>query len=216
MVVKRVCEYCKTEFDHELGHGEGRFCSIQCVGLSHNKIAEHRDLALELFAKGNTYEEIGRAIGHSGKQVKRYFIQNHLPILSRKEAAKITREKHPFKPFVGENHPSWKGGINRTKNGYTRIKAVNNPRADRNGYVLEHILIWEQVHNKTLPEGWIIHHLNGIKSDNRPENLTAMPSKHHAHVLAVKAQRIRELEAKVKLLEKALDSSQMIFNIGEN
>lgn len=95
-------------------------------------------------------------------------------------------------------------------------------RIDNQGYVriydrktkkviMEHILVWEQVHNKQLPKGWEVHHLNGIPSDNRPENLVALSSQKHKMILAEKAQRIRELEVKVKLLEKALDSQQIIW-----
>lgn len=106
--------------------------------------------------------------------------------------------------------PNWKGG-RRSNHGYILILKPEHPRADKAGYVPEHILIWEQVHNKPLPQGWVIHHLNGIKADNRPENFLALPSRKHHDVLAAKAQRIRELEAKVKLLEKALDSQQIIW-----
>lgn len=95
--------------------------------------------------------------------------------------------------------------------GYTMVWNPTHLRAGTNGYVREHILVWEQIHNKPLPKGWVIHHLNGIKSDNRPENLIALPDKKHIRILSAKAQRIRELEAKVKLLERALDGQQMIW-----
>lgn len=122
-----------------------------------------------------------------------------------------------------ENNPNWKGGRKlaggRTKeDSYMSVLAPEHPRANKTGYVLEHILIWETVHNKRLPKGWVIHHLNGIKTDNRPSNLKALPyTKHHAHLLLQKIQeRLRELEAENHLLKKALDDGQMIFNIGEN
>jgi len=70
----------------------------------------------------------------------------------------------------------------------------NHPRAN-NGYVLEHIIIWEEANGKPLPKGWIIHHLNGIRDDNRLVNLQALPNKKHYLVLQAKAKRIQELEA---------------------
>jgi len=79
--------------------------------------------------------------------------------------------------------------------GYIGILKPNHPRANTKGYVLEHILIWEEAHGKPLPEGWVIHHLNGIKDDNRPRNLIALPSKKHYLILQAKAKRIQELEA---------------------
>lgn len=112
------------------------------------------------------------------------------------------------------NNPNWRGGIIKDK-GYIRHYEPNHPRATQGGYVYEHILIWEQVHNKSLPRGWVVHHLNGIKNDNRPENLMGMLDKRHRFILAEKSKRIRGLEARVKLLERALETNQMIFKVGE-
>lgn len=44
----------------------------------------------------------------------------------------------------------------------------------------EHILVWEKVHGRKLPKGYVVHHLNGDPLDNRPENLMMM--EHGAHV----------------------------------
>lgn len=69
-----------------------------------------------------------------------------------------------------------------------------HPRAYSNGYVTEHILIWEKANNQQLPDNWIVHHLNGIKTDNRPENLLDMPSKKHALLISELEKRIQKLE----------------------
>jgi len=89
---------------------------------------------------------------------------------------------------------NWKGGRVADGNGYILIWMPKDPRASKVGYVREHLLIWEQSNGKTLPEGWHIHHLNGIKDDNRPQNLVALSSKAHYLVLQAKAKRIQELE----------------------
>lgn len=62
--------------------------------------------------------------------------------------------------------------------------------------VPEHRYVWEKAAGKKLPRNWIVHHLNGLKGDNRPENLAAMPKGDHdskAMINALKV-RIRELE----------------------
>ena len=119
---------------------------------------------------------------------------------------------------LGENSSGWKGGRHVSSMGYVHIYKPEHPKADRAKYVLEHVLIWEAFHQRTLPEGWVIHHINGIRDDNRPKNLLAMPKKNHnMHLVNQTLQkRIRELEIENKLLEKALDAHQMIFRIEEN
>jgi hypothetical protein len=93
----------------------------------------------------------------------------------------------------GANNHNWKGG-KASCMGYVLVRCPEHPRR-RGPYVFEHILVWERVHGKHLPNGWVIHHLNGIKNDNRPVNLKALPSMKHSLVLAAKAKRIQELEA---------------------
>ena len=48
----------------------------------------------------------------------------------------------------------------------------DHPRASvRTPYVFEHIVVMEEVLGRHLLEGETVHHINGIKNDNRPENL---------------------------------------------
>lgn len=88
--------------------------------------------------------------------------------------------------------------------GYVWIRRSDHPRANENGYVSEHILVWEQAHGRSVPKGYIIHHLNGIRDDNRPENLVALPRKAHGKqgntYIRSLQQRIRELEEKTVCL----------------
>ena len=100
-------------------------------------------------------------------------------------------------PLKGSNHPNWKGGRYKNSKGYIVLKCPDHPRADRDGYVAEHILVWEKTHGKLLPLNWHIHHLNGIKDDNRPENLLGLPrDRHHSGLVRMAmAKRIQELEA---------------------
>ena len=75
------------------------------------------------------------------------------------------------KAHAGANATGWKGG--RTHNvgtGYVRVINAGHPRA-AGGYVLEHVLVVEEVIGRYLLPGENVHHKNGVRDDNRPENL---------------------------------------------
>lgn len=106
--------------------------------------------------------------------------------------------------FTGERNPRWNGG-RHISGGYVMVRMPEHPKASRRGYVREHILVWEQANGRPLPEGWHVHHRNGIRDDNRPENLEAMTHVAHRrlHMLA-QHDRVAALEARVKELTDEL------------
>lgn len=87
----------------------------------------------------------------------------------------------------GENHPCWKGGKVFTVDGYYAIQVPNDDffypmvghRDKYGGYVLEHRLIMAKHLGRCLQSGEIIHHKNGIKTDNQLENLILQSRKTH-------------------------------------
>ena len=74
---------------------------------------------------------------------------------------------------------NWKGGRHIISRGYWGVLAKGHPRANRKGYVREHVLIMEQHLGRPLNDGEIVHHINGNKLDNRIENLAVMMHDEH-------------------------------------
>lgn len=79
---------------------------------------------------------------------------------------------------AGEKHPCWKGGRGSAGNGYisvwTGLKRENGTKIR----ILEHITVMEKVLGRKLFPGETVHHRNGIRSDNRQENLELKASNH--------------------------------------
>ena len=75
------------------------------------------------------------------------------------------------KVFIREKHPNWKGGKLLNYFGYIYIHKPTHPFCDHHGYILEHRLMMEKHLGRYLKLKEIIHHRNGIKTDNRISNL---------------------------------------------
>ena len=55
-----------------------------------------------------------------------------------------------YKVPKGDKNRMWKGGIIK-RFGYNMVRNTEHPRAGGNGYVFEHILVWEEYHQKQVP-----------------------------------------------------------------
>lgn len=82
----------------------------------------------------------------------------------------------------GPKNPNWKGGRSVASNGYVLILVgIDHHLSDVRGYAYEHRLVAEKKIGRRLLPREQVHHINGDKTDNRPENLKVLPSRaHHA------------------------------------
>ena len=72
---------------------------------------------------------------------------------------------------VGPNHSAWKGGTVTSTDGYALVYMPGDPRANCGRYMKEHVLVMEEMLGRELLPGENVHHKNGVRTDNRPENL---------------------------------------------
>lgn len=79
--------------------------------------------------------------------------------------------KHYGLTHGGGQSPHWKGGRVKRVHGYTVILRPSHPRAHGAGYVYEHILVMESMIGRFLIAPEEVHHWDGDKSNNVPENL---------------------------------------------
>lgn len=121
-------------------------------------------------------------------------------------------KRQGFGSYRGSKNPSWRGGRRVLASGYVLITlpidspyismARKNHGGDGNSYsVLEHRLVMARHLGRCLRLSEVVHHINGIKDDNRIENLELLSSrKNHLPYMRLE-QRICELEKRVIVLE---------------
>jgi len=66
--------------------------------------------------------------------------------------------------------------------GYMAVYYPTHPDASRQGLILEHRLVAEQKYGRRILPDEHVHHLNGVRDDNRPENLEVIAAGEHGRV----------------------------------
>lgn len=102
--------------------------------------------------------------------IRKYLIKFGISLRNHKESNSISNS--------GSKNPKWKGGY-RIKEGYIQLLCPSHPAASGIGYVYEHRLVVEENIGRYLITDEHIHHINGIKTDNRIENLQILSNSDH-------------------------------------
>lgn len=87
----------------------------------------------------------------------------------------------------GRKPNNYLSGRIQLKSGYVLLRVDDYPNVNIKGYVLEHVYIMSKYIGRPLTKQETVHHKNGIRNDNRLENLELWASKH------VPGQRVEDL-----------------------
>lgn len=126
--------------------------------------------------EGKSLHDIAKIYGCTVYSVQRALLRFRIPIRSSKEGKRLASGKHPA--LRGPDSPKWRGG-RTNKEGYILVYARGHPYASKSGYVLEHRLVMEKKLGRYLLPWEKVHHINGIKDDNRSENLQLVSQLDH-------------------------------------
>lgn len=141
------------------------------------------------YKKGHVAWHKGKklSVEHKRKisEAKKKFHEENPNIWKGREIPKEVRKKISITikrsgMFKGETHPSWKGGIKFNGEGYVLIWKPKHPFSHKSGYVLRSHLVAEKELGRYLYPDEITHHKNGIKDDDRPENIEVTTQSKHS------------------------------------
>lgn len=103
---------------------------------------------------------------------------NKISSFTKEGKPKRFDQGHYLRFYLKNNrHYNYKGRI-KNGGGYIMIWSPNHPN-NNNGYMFEHRLIMEKHIGRYLENNEFIHHINGIKDDNRIENMEIVSSSQH-------------------------------------
>jgi len=111
-----------------------------------------------------------------------------------------------FSSGRGEEHPGWKGGTYNW--GYKSVKIQPEdplyPMARKSGYVNEHRLVMAKHLGRLLATREVVHHKNGVRGDNRIENLELFTNQMKHLPSMMETAEARRLKAKIVKLNATI------------
>ena len=128
------------------------------------------------YKAGESIRELAKRLGCSTMPIRDMLYKTATP--TRRIDYRIVGRQYPKRVATYNADGRRKSGRIIDWNGYVRIL---DPNHDGPGtpYWFEHRLVWEAAHSRQLLPNERVHHINGMKTDNRPENLVALT--HGAH-----------------------------------
>jgi hypothetical protein len=151
--------------------------ALEAAGMDIRRVArmteEEIAEAKSLYESGLTFKQVGEKLGRADASVIRV-LTRHYPEIIRSD-------------LVGPGSPHWKGG-RFVHHGYVYVwvapddELVGSMR-NQHGYALEHRVVMSRKLGRQIRDNETVHHIDGDKTNNDPDNLQLRQGRHGKHVV---------------------------------
>jgi hypothetical protein len=111
----------------------------------------------ELAQTGMSTYKIGVLLGRDDETIRRKMASLAIPRGSKGRSGPESHE--------------WEGGMTHAKGGYVLVYVPSHPHPNKGRYVLQHRLVMEQHLGRFLEPEEVVHHKDGNRQNNAPDNL---------------------------------------------
>lgn len=109
---------------------------------------------------------------------------------------------------------------NRKLNGYNLVYKPEHPSSMKsknwNGYVYEHLYVYEKAHNIIVPNGYCIHHIDGNKDNNIISNLVMLSLADHVKIHSHMNRAFENESLKMNWMNSGKPKYNPLFKLSEN
>lgn len=189
-----------------------RFCSQECGNLARKGVRKTEWAQATCQQCGETFETYAAWARNGRRKYCSALCRGRANRGNQNRLGKAhtaeSRTKMGANPPTGERSSQWKGGRYVSK-GYVHVlartlpaetQAIIAPMVGKNGYILEHRAVAAATAGRALTTDDVVHHVNGEKMDNRPENLAVTPRADHSMEHREFERKFRALQAEVEAL----------------
>lgn len=163
----KYCKNCDIEFEEN--RSNVKYCSNICA----KKFAHAR----HMWRRKNDPEFRKKWFEKEAERRRRKRANDRFFRLKENDQVKERyRKKHNIRSDLDLKR-ALKGSGTLTKHGYRQISKKDHPNCNRHGVIFEHVFVMSEYLKRPLRKGENVHHKNGIKDDNRIENLELWSTK---------------------------------------